>query len=454
METVKVSKKRKMNKFTKLTIAILIIILIGIAVVFAINLSRPNGEELVNKFETAVNQGDIDTLDSLVKDSKEVKVTKENLRQLVDYAKDEPNYLKETVSIMNAQISIEEKDVKTEIKSKGDYYIIKEDGLFSSYQIYARPYSLTISSDQADTVINVNGDDVLKTKENNLETTVKNLAPGSYIVKASKKYEFAEMDVEKEIHLFEDNKFNKSVSLEVTGKELAIESSVKDISVFVNGKDTGKKALIKQDNLYGNNQDEKNELFGPFSTDGSIKIHGEAKYPWGIVKSEPQIVKEDIESIDVTPNPLTDGHTHKQVINTINDYAKEHIKALVKQDTGGLKSATDSLVKEHATDIQFDKTNEHYWKGKALGTRIDIGNAVFDNIEDQYQISIPVEFHYDKKEYVKGFTDKEPLEEVFENATVIINYDEKAKDWLISEVQSKYFNNEEFNGENIIKTDF
>ncbi|MFS0763484.1 hypothetical protein [Peribacillus phoenicis] len=64
------------------------------------------------------------------------------------------------------------------------------------------------------------------TKEGNLKTTIQSLPPGIYTVTGSKKYEYAEINAKEEINLFEDDTFSKSVSLELTGEQLAIESDV------------------------------------------------------------------------------------------------------------------------------------------------------------------------------------------------------------------------------------
>ncbi|MFD4820142.1 TcaA 3rd/4th domain-containing protein [Peribacillus butanolivorans] len=461
METAKVSKKRKMP----VILILLGLFLIGIIATFYMYFTRPSGEEIVNQFEAAVNQGDIDTLEKLVTGNKEMKLTKKNLEQLISYAKDEPSYLKESVFIMKAQAAIEEKDkdaklqnpifkmaTEGEILQAGDYYISKEDGLFSSFQIYARPYSLTVSSDQADTLIKVNDDEFLETKEGNLETTIQNLPPGIYTVTGSKKYEYAEINTKEEINLFEDDTFSKSVSLELTGEQLAIESDVEDISIFINGKDIGKKATVKEDSIFGGNNEDA-ELFGPFSTDGSIKVHGEAKFPWGIAKSEPQTIKEDMTSLDVTPKPFADKTNKDQVVQTINDFAKQRIQALVKKDAKIIKTASDNIVKEYAEDIQFAKLNESYWKGEALGTRIDFGNVTLSNENEQYQVKLPVEFNSKEKEY-HGFNEDEPLEEESEVTWLILTYNIESKKWIVSEIESNYFDNDVMKGNEVVKTEF
>ncbi|MFS0763483.1 MULTISPECIES: hypothetical protein [Peribacillus] len=59
-----------------LILILLGLFLIGIVATFYMYFTRPSGEEIVNQFEVAVNQGDIDTLEKLVKVNKEMKLTK------------------------------------------------------------------------------------------------------------------------------------------------------------------------------------------------------------------------------------------------------------------------------------------------------------------------------------------------------------------------------------------
>ncbi|MDM5339090.1 hypothetical protein QUF84_17940 [Fictibacillus enclensis] len=160
----------------------------------------------------------------------------------------------------------------------------------------------------------------------------------------------------------------------------------------------------------------------------------------------------DTRSIDVTPSLFVNEEVRDQIVNTINDYAKQQLEALIKQDALVIKTATDNIIKEHAEDIQADKSYDNYWKGKALGTRIDIDNAALTNKEDQFQIEAPVEFHYKSKEYNKRWDDDEPLEEEFNTDTVILTYNDQSKSWLISEINSN--GEDEMKGNNVIKSKF
>lgn len=439
METTKVPKKRR-----ALYIGFTALFLIAVAITVFILVNRSDsGEDLISQFEKAVNEEDISTLERIIQGNDTMEITEKHIKDLIKISKDEPDYLKDIVFNLKAQLAIYEDDKEAtndELLNSGDYFLTKDDGFFSSYQIEARPYSLTVSADEkADMVITNDSLDnpYLKTEIDSSDTTIYNLAPGIYTVYAIKEYEYADIEAKEEIRLFGSSTFNESVSLELTGKEIEINSFVEGVSIFINDEELGEEASLIEEGI--SSGDRKTKLFGPFSTDGSITVHGELNLPWGTVKSESYNIDNDTETIDITPMLLSDTNTTKQLTDTINDYAQEHINSLVEQDIKILKTASESLIEDHAKRINYNKLNGSYWKGKALGTKIDFKNAKLKNESTQYTARVPVEFHYKEKEYYKGMTDHESLEELFEESLVTLIYEEESKRWLVSSVESDNF---------------
>ncbi|MDM5213814.1 hypothetical protein QUF94_20660 [Peribacillus sp. NJ4] len=122
--------------------------------------------------------------------------------------------------------------------------------------------------------------------------------------------------------------------------------------------------------------------------------------------------------------------------------------------TSIINTAADNIVKDYAENIQFTKTNESYWKGTALGTRIDLGNIKLTKENEQYEEENPVEFHNKLKRY-NGFNDSEPIEETFEEYWLVLTYNETSKQWIIDEVKDYYSYNDEFmKGKDVVKSDF
>ncbi|WP_221568715.1 hypothetical protein [Alkalihalobacillus sp. TS-13] len=461
-------EKAKNNKIITAIIGVMAIFLIFISIGMA---SRSSTEEVVNNFETALLKGDIDTLQKLVEpEDKDMEITDDHLQQLVSYTKDESEYLKAHIFLLKAQAAINEKNGSTmvqnplfneytegEIKNLGDFYLKKSEGLFSSYKVYARPYYLEVSTNEPDAVIKLKGYDDFKTKEGSLAKTYGPLMPGTYTITGSKKYKYANVTAKEEINLFNDDERKDSVELNLTGEKITVESSVENVEVFLNGKSTGEKASVyKVVNgfLGSEKKNEEEKQFGPLSTDGSIKIHGEVKYPWGTSKSEPQNVEKDTESIDVTPSPFVTKESRDNVMQTINDYARQRIQALVQQKPSIITTASDNIVKQFTEDIENDKFLKNYWKGEALGTRIDFGKVTLTQEDEQYQAKIPVEFHNKAKEY-KGYNDDEPLEEEFIELNLTLDYDQKSNKWIISNSEPINFSDDDFmTGKDVVKSQF
>lgn len=439
METTKVPKKRR-----ALYIGFTALFLIAVAITVFILVNRSDsGEDLISQFEKAVNEEDISTLERIIQGNDTMEITEKHIKDLIKISKDEPDYFKDIVFNLKAQLAIYEDDKEAtndELLNSGDYFLTKDDGFFSSYQIEARPYSLTVSADEkADMVITNDSLDnpYLKTEIDSYNTTIYNLAPGIYTVYAIKEYEYADIEAKEEIRLFGSSTFNESVSLELTGKEIEINSFVEGVSIFINDEELGEEASLIEEGI--SSGDKKTKLFGPFSTDGSITVHGELSLPWGTVRSETHVIDNDTKTINITPIPLSDKNMTKQLTDTINSYAQQHIKTLVEQNIQILKSANKGLIVEHEKRIDYNKLNGSYWKGEALGTKIDLDNAELKYESPQYTVQVPVEFHYKEREYYKGMTDHEPLEEVFEESLVTLIYDEKSKRWLVSSVESENF---------------
>lgn len=459
----------KKNKIITSIIGVVALVVIGISIIL---ISRPSAEEVVNDFETAILKGDTNTLEKLIKpDDKNMKITKEQLQQLVSYAKDNPNYLKGHIFLLKAQAAIDKKDENAragnplfteytdgEISKLGDFQIEKSGELFSSYKIYARPYYLEVSADEPNAEIKVSGQDGFKTKEGKLKKTYGPLMPGTYLIAGSKKYRYADVKAEQEVNLFNHDNHKDSIELNLKGNKIIVESSLENVAVFVNGKDTGEKASIYKEvtGLLGKQkQNEDENKFGPVSIDGSIEIYGVGTYPWGTSKSNPQKVDKNTTSIDVTPDPFESKDSRDKVVQTINDFARQRIQALVQQNASIITTATDNIVKDYIEDIQSDKDGGNYWKGNAVGTRIDFGKVTLTNENDQYQATIPVEFHNNDKHYYKYFSDNnESLEENFEEKELTLKFDQNR--WIIAKVDDDYLISDDdyMNNNDIVKSDF
>ena len=440
-------------------VIVLIVIMVSISVI-----SKDDPDQVIQDFSNAVRQDDIDELEDLISlDDEEMELDEQKLQQFIDLCQNSPGYFKQQMWQLDAQKSIHDpkSEMSTEnplygtdgislsdIKNMGSFYLKKEEGFFSdSYKIGVRPYYITISSNEPDAIIMMDGEEVFKSTKKRLKKRIGPLMPGKYHFTGSKKFPYAKVTNKKVADLFMDGGEHREteVSLNLSGKKIEIESSFSDTQVFVGKKKVGKVEDLKK--------------FGPVSGDGSIKIYGEKEFPWGRSKSPVKKVTENTESIDVTPMPFADKKGKQNLIDTINAFAKERILAQVKLNPSVFTVAGDNVVKEYTEEIEETKewSFKDLLKGKALGTRIDFGHLEFTKEEGLYTVKIPVEFHDKTNQSDLGIDKDNPLRERFEEMVLTLTYDEKKKKWLVSSTRKLYHLGSDlgyFKGKDVEKSEF
>ncbi|MFD6440678.1 hypothetical protein ACFWDG_12850 [Peribacillus sp. NPDC060186] len=110
-------------------------------------------------------------------------------------------------------------------------------------------HSLKVSSNQPDTIIKLNGKEDFKTKNEQLEKTITFLAPSKYTVTGIKEYDFANIQTQEEVNLFDDKEHQIELELDLEGKKIDVEASIENVEIFVNDKKTGEKAEIIEDRM-------------------------------------------------------------------------------------------------------------------------------------------------------------------------------------------------------------
>lgn len=449
-----------------LVASILAVLMMEILIVCIYGFTRPDPETLISQFEQAIKQGDTARLQQLVEpENNGMNVTKDHFQQLVAYGKKNPDYVQHLVFFMHAQAIIAENVGKatknktvfqqyseSDIMNYGDYYIKKTDGLFPSYQIYARAHYLTVKANEPDTIIEVAGKK-LSTKKDQLEITYGPIMPGTYRVIGTKKLEYGNVTGKNEVNLFDVKGMKATTSLEI-GKKINVVSTQDNVTIYINGQAVDGTAL-KVQNPAALSPEETARTFGPLSIDGTMKIHGEIHYPWGTVKSELQTITDDTTILNLTPNLLVTAEAQDQLTKTINQFAQQSMEALVKQDPSVIQSASDNMKNKYLEQIQFEKRIHVYWKGKALGTKIDFNSVTTNNANGMYTIILPVEFRGMENQYGgNNNNDGQPLQEVRDFSMVTLSYDANSKQWMI--VDENRGNGPEvvFNNENVVTSEF
>lgn len=353
--------------------------------------------------------------------------------------------------LLNAQAAYYESDgqVNNQISQEypgdsisdiGTFYITEEGGfLGNNYVLKARSYDLSVSAPNGTKVI-FNGENV-----DMGDTDTKKLgvfAPGSYTVEGHKEYDYTTVKNQLDVTLFDPEDFEETVSLDLSGETVSVSSETPNTVLYVNDE--------KSEKTFHDETE-----FGPVK-DG-ITLKGVAEFPWGKGESKPVTIGKDDssdETYDLTPQPITKDKMQKNIKSVINKFAKNRITSQVKQKPDLLKNVSDNLKKEYTKTIEnYDE--DHYVKGKALGTRIDFSRVSYENGSGGVNlIHIPVEFH-DEFDEVRYFTTDEEVKERFQERTITLKYNED-KQWIITQTDrdSQRYDNEYMTNDKVVKTEF
>ncbi|MGG3102057.1 hypothetical protein ABEP12_02020 [Bacillus velezensis] len=417
------------------------LLLIGI-VFYLFKSEKPS--DLADAFEKSIQDEDSNKLFKLVVVDKKVHWNHNDAKNIIKYLKKNSSDLEDQLKILYAQASYYESDGKVDnvisqkylgekVLKTGPFYIKRENSIFGDkYVLKARGYKVQISTEK-NAKLTFNGIDV-ESKNGSMGY----YGPGLYSLKGSKKYDYTNVDNEKEVVLFDLKNFNKVVNLDLSGETINVSSELPHTKLLVNGK-------LAEDDVH------EEESFGPVAD--NISIQGLATFPWGEGRSAKIKVKGNNDNYNITPSPITSDEMKDKVKSLINSFAKNRVAAKERKTISLLENVSDNLKKEYINEIStYDDQN--YYQGKALGTRIDFSKARYERERGGKEIlSIPVEFHTKSKnayEYINS-----DLEDKFEEEIIGLEYTGN-EIWIIDSVESDHSSgsNDYMSATTVVKTSF
>lgn len=406
-----------------------------------------NPQDKILSFQRAVQSGDVGTLKSLLSSEEStMTIDDKHLKQLIAFSKDHNGYLSKQVDGMLAQLNDNDSNIST-TNGNNDFYLKKTNIplFYSYYSIEVRPYFIDLSTDQAGATIKLDGKQVLKTTSSEQQHTVGPLMPGIYKAYAEKQYPYSLLSQAETVTAFDQDNGSAEADLSLSGSSLQLEGNFPDISIYINGKGIGK--TLKQ-----------LPEINPISENGTIRIHGERQFPWGLEKSPDVVIDSDTSSVDITPVPFSNPNARQTIVNLINKFAKEEMQALIKHDPNQFTTIDDNLKNGYIKSINDDAQAGYTTKGQVLDTRIDFDNITLSQDENTgiYTAVVPVDIHEKFKDYDPlGFNKDQPLDDKVNQDLLTLSYDEKNKRWLVSSEDNQIFGSSDyFNGQNIVKSVF
>lgn len=368
----------------KLVIINICILIISIFFISSFSLSK---EEVLNKFESALINGDSSILAHCVRMENE-RVSAKNLKPLIDiYNKDETRIYK----------------IVNDIRKNGESgnFTLKSNKTFFLEKYYININAVTVNFITSIKNVNI---EFSNKKFNLIDKAEFDVIPGRYNLIYTYKTEYGDISGSKTINLMED----ETVEINIDGDYITLYSNFDDAKVFINNIDTGLMA-----------KDIKN--YGPLPKDKDVKIFLQREFPWGTIKSEEvstnnkQYIKLDIDMVNDELNNM--------INKTVNNFYSSSFKALNNKDKNIISGATEEvkeLVYNYINkkafllsnnyeitdlDVEIEKSDfkcENNIYKASLVTRVDysIYKKILPFVKDSNESSFILNLEYQEGEFI------------------------------------------------------
>lgn len=407
--------KKKLKRFVFLVL--FVIVLAGAAFgTMKYFETQHNPEAVVKLFEKAIINEDIETLSSLLTtDDARLLINNESLQGFLTYFTDNPKELQIFKRSLEQQIEGKSKDTSypafTLVEDEKLYFLIQ------TYKIQVSPVYFSVRANRDNTKIFINESEVGLVESAIYEQEFGPFIPGAYEVEAIWESELVTLKDVQQIDLLSTDE-EKVVEFDLSGETINISANYQTAEIFIN--DESIQSTIAE-----------TASFGPIVTDGSMKIYVQQTFPWGVAKSEEQVVTS-VEQLNFEVNPLTT--TLQDSLFTIgNEYLQSVIQTYRTNDVTKLKHIDTNVQNFYSNLLTQLSVTEDTKIEKLKLVQYDLDTLDFYETGDaQYEVAVNVSFFYDATVKVEGAAPaKNPLTE---HQKITYAYDNAASSWIIKDV--------------------
>lgn len=411
---VKMTKRKKWLLIAGIVFVLLLIGLYKTAEYFT------DKDRLIDRFESALVEQDKEQIvDLLSTENKTLKITKDSLEGLFAYLEENPDVESRIIQSLKSQSLSYTETGQSDYDSEESFLYLKKEEkkffLFDKYSINIAPVYVEFHTNYKDTTVLLNEIEIGKTKSSNAIETYGPFLPGLYTIEAKLANDFVDLKENRQITLL-DTVDKNMVELYLNGKDVEVylensENFPVTSKLFIDGVETDVDIL-------------KDSIFGPVTTDGSMKMQVEIAYPWGKMKTKEQKINDSY--IEITNNPFTEEQI-TNIANTINQYNKEDLNYLATNKKDSYTTVTEEYLNNLDEILEDYIDNQSYFKGKYLRTSLYTDSIDLYYVDETWQLYVTVTNTY------KGTTSLNGEAEEFESdSSLQLNYDEKNNVWLVA----------------------
>ncbi|WP_419639168.1 TcaA 3rd/4th domain-containing protein [[Bacillus] enclensis] len=340
-------------------------------------------ESTIDSFIKSMKDGDARTLSDEVHNAVTgMYVNESEMKKLLNDLQKSPETMEAIIKSLKEQEKEFSNNKSSNTKRKSIIFALfkspeKKWNVIDQYSIQLNSIDLTIQAESG-AEISINQKEIPLSESGLYE--VKNLLPGTFILKATKKENHGTLESSKTLTLWETPE--EPVTLFFKNEYITVSSNLTGAELYLNGKP------------HGTLTEKQTEIrIGPIGEDNTATIiSGKYSYPWGDVWSEEITAKGD-EKVELT------FQVDKQAIlddlrEDIIHYNQSYIEAITYTDSSLLKNTGGVLLQENKNIIENLKQRNVTYGGEMEDMIFDKESFVFDEENDVYKASINVEERY------------------------------------------------------------
>lgn len=415
-----------LSKKSKLLIAIAGALIIFLLIGFKVGQSMTSYEKKIEKFETAIIDGDAKKLAGLLTtENKNLTINADSVGGIITHYQEYPSEMNDLVRHLKAQgKEYEENPELTESDIYYDDYFpidLVKNGkklIYDNYEIQVGPVYFSISTNYEDTEITLDGEVIDTSTSENFSKEFGPYLPGTYTFGAKYSSEYVDLETETTHTHFNIGNVSE-VNLYLEADDVYFESAYYDhqaidtLKLYIDNEDTGIN-LMEQHKV------------GPLPTDGSLEISYEGEFPWGTMESEVFSLDSDYMEVSFL---LTD-ELKETMQEKIIQYNKEYLEVYTTANDSLFTVASDDVIKEVMEDAEYNKARDREYIGTFIGVDFyeEAFNLSFDN-DGSWYISVGTDTIFEENSF-GFFSSSEPelTEKAMEYQLV---YQAESNDWII-----------------------
>ncbi len=378
----------------KITIASGALALMTTAGLYFIGGYLADGQRLLERFESSIDEGQPDKLLKLLS-APEGAVERSTAEAIAGHLGKDEKAKEAVFSRLKAEVEQLKEGSAQSFAEDGEsafVYVHKKERkrwlVYDDYELKLRSYKVPVNTNFGGAKIMLNGEEVGTAGVGGSTLQLGPLLPGEYAVKAVYAGKYTTLENEVKAKLFPIGGSADPIEVPLQGEYVDVFSNNGFARIFINGEDIG---LTVGDG----------QRIGPIATDGTNTISVEADYPWGTSKSEERPIEGTRAEFELAA--LTD-EAKEQIVDAAHAFVSSWYEAFRERDAGRLRHVHPDRKADLAGHFADMVAGDEHYVGQLRKAAFDRDSLrLYQLGASDYSVSVLARIDYEEAYYYGAF---------------------------------------------------